>query len=438
MGHRCWHSGFLLVLTSLLLMTGCTGTSTREFPVTGIIPVILPSPIVRLTSIPAVTSVATEPLHLITEPLATATRLRFDTWSPDGRWMAYWQGESEDLPAHLVFIDTHSGKVCRHEELTSGFWDGYAIWQDDGRVLAMLNRNKDVFRGTPCGVFDPVRDYALPEEGGDVSSDGRYRADTVARTEEQLIHNVTTITELRTGKTVAHVAWDASVHALQSGPRWLNDELYLLGQTLNQGVLYIEPPYGRTGDVLTDLFGLGAQYDKSIWHVFSYTDPVAGTYHILLQWDGGPVRSPILLYHSELKKVEELAFYEVHPFSATDHEPLDFFSPEGKWLLVSDPLNEEHPPNAIGEDYWLQPVDPPGSEAVKIATGLAAGKTSWAAQKMAFYDRQAIYIFNLPDGELLGRWAASRFTLIPAAGRPTESGWRCWVCQCPTVARHCS
>lgn len=332
--------------------------------------------------------------------------------------MAYWQGESEDRPAHIAFVDTHAGEVCRHEELTSGFWNGYAIWQDNGRVLVMLNQNKDVFRGIPCGVFDPVRDYALPEEGDDVSPDSRYRADTTSKSEEQLIHNVTTITELKTGKTVAHVAWDTSVHALRSGPHWLNDDLYLIGQTLNQGVLYLELPDGHTGNVLTDLFGLGARYDKSIWHVFSHTDPVAGTYHILLQWDEGPVRSPLLLYHSELKKVEELAFYEVHPFGATDHEPLDFFSPDGKWLLVSDPINEEHPPNAIGEDYWLHPIDLPGSEAVTIAGGLAAGKTSWEAQKMALYDRQSIYIFSLPDGELLGRWVASRFALIPAGWSP--------------------
>ncbi len=61
--------------------------------------------------------------------------------------MAYWQGESEDRPAHIAFVDTHAGEVCRHEELTSGFWDGYAIWQDNGRVLAIFNQDKDIVSG---------------------------------------------------------------------------------------------------------------------------------------------------------------------------------------------------------------------------------------------------------------------------------------------------
>jgi hypothetical protein len=48
-------SGFLIVLASLLLITGCAGTSTHQSPVSGILPVISPSPIVQATAVPLAT-----------------------------------------------------------------------------------------------------------------------------------------------------------------------------------------------------------------------------------------------------------------------------------------------------------------------------------------------------------------------------------------------
>ncbi len=158
--------------------------------------------------------------------------------------MAYWQGESEDRPAHIAFVDTHAGEVCRHEELTSGFWNGYAIWQDNGRVLAIFNQDKDVFRGTPCGVFDLVRDYAPSEEGGDVSPDSRYRADTLSKTEEQLIDRQSIyLFNLPDGELLGR--WAASRFALIPAD-WSPDgkQLAALGRPLydvREALFIIEP-----------------------------------------------------------------------------------------------------------------------------------------------------------------------------------------------------
>jgi hypothetical protein len=65
-------------------------------------------------------------------------------------------------------------------------------------------------------------------------------------------------------------------------------------------------------------------------------------------------------------------------------------------------MGEECPPEAIGEDYWLRPVDPPGSEA----------------HMMAFYDRRAIHVVSLPGGALLSRWVAGGYVLMPVGWSP--------------------
>ncbi len=82
------------------------------------------------------------------------------------------------------------------------------------------------------------------------------------------------------------------------------------------------------------------------------------------------------------------------------------------------PAGEERPASAIGEAYWLRPVDPPGSKAVKLAEGLAVGAVSGKAQKMAYFDRQFIYISGFPGGEVLSQWSAKGFALEPVGWSP--------------------
>ncbi len=246
------------------------------------------------------------PRHEVT-PLVRANRLRFESWSPNGNWIAYWFSErtQDPGPAHLAFVQTRSGEVCRHEELTvPDIWSGWLIWQDSRSVVARWN--EEAHSGSPCEAFAPLEGFVDPDPGNSLPPDGRYLAETSIESEEQLLHNVTTITEVATGISVIIQSWDSSVHAVQRGPRWLNSQLYLIGQTLDQGVLYASVAERRVGNLLTDLFHLEGEQVENLWSVFSHADPSNGNYHILLQWWGGPASSPLLLYHSELDQVEEL------------------------------------------------------------------------------------------------------------------------------------
>lgn len=354
-------------------------------------------------------------LHVI-EPLVVAERLRFDSWSPDSEWIAYWSSNGGEQ-AYLSFVKPASTEFCPHQEVSSTtFWEGQVRWQEDGSVLVVLPGG--ALSGIPCDSFTPLPDTSVSDEKVVLSPDGRYQAATATQTEGQVLHHSTTITDTVTNQMVVTIPWDSSVQIVQSESKWLNDDLYLLGQTLNQGVLYISAQNGRTGTALTDLFELDESYTRNLWWVFSSTNPEMDTYHILLQEWAGPQRSPLLLYHSELDQVEALPFYRTGPFNASDAASYAFSSDGGSLLLVGAPTGGEPPSSTIGEDLWLRPVDPAGSRTVKLAEGLAMGELSNEAQKLALFDRRFIYIFGFPGSEVLSQWRAEGFMLEPVGWSP--------------------
>ncbi|MEO5887333.1 MAG: hypothetical protein ABIQ77_06700 [Anaerolineales bacterium] len=338
------------------------------------------------------------------EPLVASPRLRVDSWSPDSQWIAYWFAEGDDGPAHLAFMNVQSGKVCQHEEVNADdIFSGLVIWVEDNDAITVQNSGKAAFSGVLCGVFSSTEILTTSEkEEGQISPDGRYRVDTsISGWEGELIHNVTTITEISTTQLSLSVKWDGSPHAwAESG--WLNNELYMIGLDVNRGALYISVPSGTIGNVVSDLLGLDVQEVGNIFHVARHTNPATGDYHLLLEMWKGPPGSPLLLYHSELDLVEEIPFYRSWIVNGST------ISSDGKWLFIGYPSSKS---NDETTDFWIRSLDPPDSAALQLAEGMGFAGFSTEAQKIAFVDNKYVYILNFPNGEMLNQWGAPGYQI---------------------------
>jgi hypothetical protein len=207
---------------------------------------------------------------------------------------------------------------------------------------------------------------------------------------------------------VTSFSWQASIYLRASEPGWLNDELYLIGQTFQEGVLYLSTSDGQPHNLLTDLMQVTTFDNETLWLVFHETDPATGAYHILLQWQGGTSYenwSPLLLYHGELNLVEELAFYKARAYCARGN--CWGLLPAGQWLLIGDAVAEGDPANDEGRDKWLRPTDPPGSEAMEIVNQGALGDLSPNGEQIARSQSSgSIQILTFPERQMLGEWHA--------------------------------
>ena len=389
----------------------------------------VPPPMSTVTGGTATSTVTAQP---VLRPLTAAPArqgLGFDSWSPDGRWIGYWVGDAEG-PAHLAFADVHTGRTCQHEEVDAQDWSRRLIWQGDDKVSAVVNQQGEALAGTVCGALAPVEAVAFPGRvtADEPSPDGRYRAEErIVRWEGEAEYKTLVMSESGTGRTVATVSYVGSPHILRTGQGWLNDRLYLIGKTVDRGVLYVSLPEGKLGHVLPDLWGLNESDEEYIWLVQSQANPASGEYHLLLQEykDDAP-QFPVLLYHSELDQLEEIPFYLAWPFFEGSS-----FTPDGQWLLLGDPVSEGEPTGTI--NYWLRPVDPPGSAAVRASTSMKidgvpaqaremaeivakAVDYKWAfcgssleLGQMAFARETSVMIFGLRDGQLLGGYSTSPY-----------------------------
>lgn len=383
-----------------------------------------------LASISETSSTAPVPLSSI-KPLITSDglRLRFDSWAPDSLWIAYWLGESEESPASLTFANFDSGETCQHDDVKAqDLGSGRVIWQEDGSATAILNREGEALGGVPCKTFAPVENVTLPDPytREDLSPDGRYLAERIIlEVEEQgFFHSELRITEIGTGRQIFSVPYIDSPHFIFGGPRWLSNELFLIGKTVDQGVLYYSVRDDRVGNLFPDILGLEARDEENVSVIQTQATPGTGEYHLLLEkWVDTPGS---LLYHRELNQIEDLSSYRGASFTDASGG-WSSFSPDGRWLLLlSDSSGGEDP------DTWLRPVDPPGSPPVQIADQASPGGLSSNRQLMAFFRRGDIQILSFPDGRLLSRWAAPNYDLdrlwwspdgnhLIAYGSPLES-----------------
>jgi len=342
----------------------------------------------------------TRPVTTTMQPFVTATALRFDSWSPDSRWFAYWSAESEEGPATLAFAEVESGEICIHAEVTAlDISNGDLIWQEDGSVEALLGEERIAFRGLPCEKFVLDDDFKVldPRTWEEESPNGLYSAVIhIFKTDGPVFNTNLRITENETNKELFSFDYLDSAHTFFFGPRWLNNELYLIGTTLDQGILYFSITDNQVSHLLPDFLDLPTSEEENIWKIITQVDPIMGEYHLLFETNRGS-----LLLHSELDQVEELPF-SLGVFFNNGTGRLWSFSPDGRWMLLSidSPIHE-------GDlETWYRSVDPPGSEAVHFVVNSGAGHPPAEGQLMVLNRQGSVDLVSFPDGQLLSTWRA--------------------------------
>lgn len=366
------------------------------------------------TATPATPSpTPTESALRIAAPLYRAPRIRVEGWSPDGAWLAFWRSGGNEGPARLRFVAAVGGEGCIADGITTeSIWDGSISWESAGELT--VRSNTGAWRGSPCGEFAPVERATDLDAGQWLSPAGRYIARTTGRNEGQLIIATAAITDTASGEVVVTYPYSASIHDPHTGAAWLSENIFLLGPTLD-GPQYLSAETGESGNVIRDLLGLEDARADDPWIIAASASDE--DYHLLLEWRGG--RAPLLLYHAERDTVEELPFRTMRTFT------LDVsgfgFSENGEWLLVGDPADNSLDQSAIGDDFWLRRVDPPGGEARLLANGVGGAPLAPDGEFIAFFDQSTIWIYRFPTNELVGRWRARDRALVPIAWSPDGS-----------------
>jgi len=255
-----------------------------------------------------------------------------------------------------------------------------------------------------------VENYEAPrEDTAQISPDGRYRADRqTIHQEGERQENITTITETAAGQVVFTAEWIGGAPYARADSGWLNNELYIIGLDVTQGVIYFSTSAMVTGNVVSDLLGLNPQNVKGIHDVSHHFDAVSGEYHLLIQFWGDPPASPLLLYHSELDLVETLPFYTAWSIGGSP------FSQDGRWLFVSYPTSDSYD----YRDFWIRELDAPGSTPRLLESEYELGGFSKAAQKIIFAGGFWVKVLDFPSGDLVAFFDLSGYELNRIAWSP--------------------
>lgn len=346
------------------------------------------------TPIPTETPTSPSKLSEVAQRFVTANRVFFDNWSADSQWISYWFKEIEGDPYYLGIVNTETGIICKHQEINEECFSTWRItWQADDEMIYAANSNGQTLVGKPCETFAPNDNIGNQPDSGKTSPDGKYRVNTtVLEWEDSLIHNKTEITEISTGESVFSVMWDGSPH-FQNQSGWLNRDLFLIGPTVDQGVVYASVSERKVGNVLIDSFKLPAGDFGKVYSVSYSADIASESFHLLLEQPEKSPDSPLLLYHSELDLVETLPFYLTASFGPSSE--FSSFSPDGQYVLQVDPLGGDYGSQGKGSDYWLRKVDPAGSLGFKVAENAGFGGISFSEDLVAYIDKRQSPDFKL-------------------------------------------
>lgn len=414
-------------------MPTATSSTTAPMPTAlGTIssPIVAPSATLATTTAPSATPMPVMPRapDLSITPVVSGGTIQVDSWSPDGKWLAFWQAEvgarpsSVGPPMTLHFYHVRTGETCScPESETTGRQRYYqsTTWTADGQFLIWDGEKGK--QAAPCqGGFRPTGEAALSPTPKSISASpaGGYRVSTAyTRRAGPGFDVVSTFTEVASDHSIMTVAYtvgqgDTPLIPADPGGEWVTDRLFLIYYTLERGPLLVDLAQERVVQV-AELFGV--KWDPEPSGGFAARGQVApgtGDYHIALTpW-------PALLYHLETGEVEVIAEGD-HPI----------FTRDGQWLLTYTNISAAAPGvsgTPCGETLWVRPVDPPGSRASAVVVGdIVTAPLSPDGTRLTIRGKSGacgmenvISVYSFPEGSLLASWSTGQYFARPIRWSP--------------------
>ncbi len=353
-------------------------------------------------------------------PIAEGATVRFDTWSPDSRWLAYWVFEAEhltilpvDATSTLHLYDLDTGQTCAHPQILSQDYRDTLSWQSSEHFI--VSTGSTVWLGAPCAeTFTPVEGSTdatpTPPDPGLSPGSDYLAATTVITTTGGILQLSTTVTEAATGTVLHRIEWETEQglgdYTGWLGGEWITDRQFLIWETRRQGPLVVEVA-GGVIEAAPALFGVPAEAGPGVsLRTVAAPAPRLEAPHLLLIGVGIEANfPPVRLYHPETGQVEALQYTHLWGHA---------FTPDGQWVLLdARPIRDGYESYSL----WTQPIDPPGGVARLIGEGKAAWSADWT--RVAFGLDHTLTAVTFPEGAGLGAWVASeQYSLFPYAWSP--------------------
>jgi hypothetical protein len=361
------------------------------------------------------------------EPFAAAAYIRFEGWSPDSRWLAYWLSSQEDVDHQLPgampggtlhFADVATGQTCAAPQFHSETDQAACVdWVVDGRVVVVMGGQ--AFQGAPCQSkpFAALADYAPAGEappGPALSPDGRQRAATaLVSSANGVLTFQTILTDTVEMRPVQSVRWqiDERLGDYGLGGQWVSRTQFLIYETLDKGPLLVDVQRG-TIPVLTDLFGMNAipsilGEEAYSLHATAAPSVEPDMFHLAISGVGSEGNfPPVRLYHAESELVETLPYQKVWGFSA-----------KYKWLFLYEGVDQAG--HEIGYNLWARRLEDTGGAWRLLAPAFDYLLWQTDESEMAFTQNETSVVWQtFPAGEPLGRWHTDRYWVLPLAFSP--------------------
>lgn len=379
--------------------------------------------------------------HLITEtPVFVGGEVQLQDWSPDGRYLAYFEYTQEQIDegpgvpgtaeGSFVIYDTASGEKCTDYILDAYYpYEGPGLgmrhqWLPDSSDLLILTQDGRFWQAdAPCGEaveltavfperlhyfhsFSPDQSRLLiagetsywlydwrnqtatqiPKVTPDMfnnlvwSPNGTYLAITLAGNYTGNLDPVggSRVVEVASGQIIARHDWEPA-NALDGtfgGPVWLDEETFIVTLSIDQGPFFMTVD----GQVESALPLFDVSLEGNIKEISAYVEPDSGHYYLLLKdWGGGEhPRIQPRIYHSDSGSVEILELNAQEDFWLSVDGRLMSYRENGTYWA--------RPVTAVGqplthaeEPDCIRPWDPP-----KGAISIVEGKLFQATEGCRF------------------------------------------------------
>ena len=366
------------------------------------------------------------------QPFATASYLEFESWSPDGRWLAYWLSSPDDvanqlpgvMPAgSLYFGDPATGQTCAAPQFHPDPGLPASVhWGEDGAAMVVMG--EEAFSGLPCqaGPFAPFA-YARPQEAGGPdrapSPDNRYWANTgLVSRENGVLTFETTLTASQDGAILQALTWqiDERLGDYGLGGAWVSPTQFLITESLSHGPVIMDIQRGMLPVLSTwlDLDEIPSILGPEGYSLRATAAPGPGTdtFHLALSGIGLEGNfPPVRLIHAHNGLVETLPYRQSWGFSA-----------DGEWLfLQAEVIASQLPAGGqnTGYDIWGRRLEDVQGAWQLVAPGVDSLLWREDGGELAFIQNETGVVWQtFPAGEWLGRWQTGGYRVQPAAFSP--------------------